>query len=331
MTSDIQIGKYKSIKPYAVKWRSSVLGIIETCTIALPRATYLITNLNVTDDNTIALNSMTKVPNGKSIFNEGDKVSVSLGYDRKNTLRFMGFIKRINQTDRLEIECEGYNYQLPKVFNKSYASTTVKNILIDLTQGTDIKIDKSTADVKVSNVRFKNATGLQVLEWIQKELHLAVYFAFDSIYVGTLYGRRVGNKKLRIGWNTVDDKDFKQRRKDENVLIQLVDKDSKGAVKKTKSDERKYSQTKEVKIKSGLEETIRKQIANDLQARENYRGYEGSILCFLVPGIEKSDVVTLDNKRFPERSGQYFAETVEGSFDSNGGRQKVTLNFFGLM
>lgn len=302
-----------------MKWRSSVLNIIETSTIALPRATYLKNNLNATEDNTVK---------SSVVFNEGDKVVVNLGYDGKNTQRFIGFVKRINQTDRLEIECEGYNYQLPKAFSKSYASTTVKEILTDLTQGTDIKIDQSTADVKVSNVRFKNATGLQVLEWIQKELHLVVYFSFDSLYVGTLYGRRKGKKKLRVGWNTVDDKDFKQRRTEENVLIQLVDKNSKGSVKKTKSDERRYSQTKEVKIKAGLDEALRKQIANDLQARENYRGYEGSILCFLVPDIEKSDVVELENKRFPERSGQFFAETIEGSFDSNGGRQKVTLNYF---
>lgn len=318
MTSDIQVGKYK-VKPHSVKWRSSVLSIIETSTIALPRATYLKNNLNATEDNTVKRSV---------VFNEGDKVVVNLGYDGKNTQRFIGFVKRINQTDRLEIECEGYNYQLPKAFSKSYASTTVKDILTDLIQGTDIKIDQSTADVKVSNVRFKNATGLQVLEWIQKELHLAVYFSFDSLYVGTLYGRRKGKKKLRVGWNTVDDKDFKQRRTEENVLIQLVDKNSKGSVKKTKSDERKYSQTKEVKIKAGLDEALRKQIANDLQARENYRGYEGSILCFLVPDIEKSDVVELENKRFSERSGQFFAETIEGSFDSNGGRQKVTLNYF---
>lgn len=319
MTSEIQIGQYK-VKPHAVVWRSSVLSIIETSTISLPRVTYLQNKVNGTEDNTVK---------GSFVFREGDKVSVKIGYDGKNSLRFMGFVKRINQTDRLELECEGYNYQLPKVFNKSYASTTVKNILADLTLDTDIKIDESTANVKVSAVRFKNASGLQVLEWIQKELHLAVYFAYNCIYVGTLYGRRKEKKKLRAGWNTVSDKDFKQRRTDENVLIQLVDKDAKGEVKKTKSDEQKYSQTKEIKIRAGLTAELKKQIANDLQNRENYRGYEGSVLCFLEPDIEKSDVIIFEDRRFPERSGEFFAETVEGRFDSSGGRQNVTLNYFG--
>lgn len=296
------------------------MQIVESCVITLPRIQYLKNSLDKTQDSSVG-NSV--------VFNEGDKVIVKLGYNGKNTRRFEGFIKRINKNERLELECEGYNYQLPKSFSKSYANTTVKELLNDLIKGTDIKIDSNSVDAKLTNVRFKNSTGMKVLEWLQKEIHLAVYFYFDTLYVGTLYGRKRGRKKLRIGWNVVDEKDFKQRRTDENVLIQLVDKDSKGTVKRTKSDEKKYSQTKEVKIRSGLDAALKKAIANDLQSRENYRGYEGSLLCFLVPDIEKSDVVEIIDKRFPERSGDFFAETIEGSFDSNGGRQKVTLNYYG--
>lgn len=328
MTSDIQVGKYR-VKPYSVKWRSSVMGIVETCTIALPRVTYMQYVLPATDDNTAALTPEAKVQKNKLVFSEGDKVTVSLGYDGKNKPRFTGYIKRINQTERLELECEGYSYLLPKVFNKSYASTTVRNILTDLTEGTAIRIADKTADVKVQNVRFKNASGLQVLDWIQKELHLAVYFDFDSIYAGTLYGWQKDTVKLRLGWNTVDDKDFRKRKTDQNVRIQLVAKDSRGSVKKTKSDERRYSQTREVKIKAGLDSAIMKQIANDLQSRENYRGYEGSIVCFLQLAIQKSNVVEISDNRFPERAGLFFVETIEGSFDSGGGRQKITLNYFG--
>lgn len=319
MTSNIQVGRY-TVKPHSVKWRTGVMHLIETCTIALPRASYMKNELNVTEDNT---------KSGSVVFKEGDPIDVALGYDTRNVMRFKGFVKRINQTERLELECEGYNYQLPKVFSKSYASTTLKAILTDLIEGTDIKLSDKMAEVKVASVRFKNATGLQVLEWIKKELHLAVYFDFQTLYAGTLYGWRKDTIKLRLGFNTVDDKDFKQRKTDKNVLIQLVAKDSKGSTKKTKSDERKYSQTKEVKIKAGLDSEIMKKIANDLQNRENYKGYEGSITCFLEPVVQKSNVIDVDSPRFPEKSGLYFVENVEGSFDANGGRQKVTLNYFG--
>jgi hypothetical protein len=321
MTSDIQVGKYR-VKPNAVKWRTSVLSIVETCTISLPRAAYMRYNLPATEDNTGEARN-------KLLFNEGDKVSVSLGYDGKNKPRFAGYVKRINQGDRLELECEGYSYLLPKAFNKSYAKTTVRDILLDLTAGTAIRIAEQTADVAVTNVRFKNASGLQVLEWMQRELLLAVYFDFDKIYAGTLYGWRKDAVKLRLGWNTVNDKDFKKRVTDKNVLIQLVEKDSKARVKKIKSDEKKYSQIKEVKIKAGLQESLLKDIANDRQKRENYRGYEGSVTCFLEPKFEKSNVADIEDRLLPERSGRFFVETVDGSFDANGGRQKITLNYWG--
>lgn len=318
MTSDIQIGKYR-VKPSAVKWRSSVMSVVETCTIALPRIIYLKTDEETTDH---------KEHQGELVFAQGDKVSVSLGYDKTNAMRFKGFVKQINQSEKLELECEGYSYQLPKEFSKSYAATTVRDILTDLLAGTDIKISDKIASVKVTNARFKNASGLQVLEWMQKELLLSVYFDFDALYVGTLYGWQKETVKLKLGWNTADDKDFKKRKTDTNVLIKLVEKDSKGSTKKTKSDEKKYSQTKEVKIKAGLDAAILRAIANDKQARENYRGYEGSVTCFLLPAIEKSNVVEVLSPRFPEKAGLFFAETIEGSFDSSGGRQKVTLNYF---
>lgn len=328
MTSNIQIGKY-TVKPYSVKWRSSVLSIVETCTIALPRVTYMQYSLQATDDNTLAQVPVNKIPKNKLVFNEGDKVIVSLGYNGKNKLRFTGYIKQINQTEKLELECEGYSFLLPKVFSKSYALTTVKDILADLTQGTEIKVAEETIDVKVSNVRFKNFSGLQVLEWIQKELHLAVYFDCESIYVGTFYGWQKNTVKLNLGWNTADDKDFKKRKIDSEVLIQLAAKDSKGNTKKTKSGQQNFNQIKEIKINAGLDSAKMKEIANDLQSRENNRGYEDSITCFLEPMLQKSNLVNIEDNLFPERSGLLFVETIEGTFNSEkGGRQKIILNSF---
>jgi hypothetical protein len=325
MTSNITIGKYK-VKPSAVKWKTSVLSPFNTCTISLPRIIYLKNNLEGK-----STKNLTKKKNPTFVFSEGDKVQVELGYDGRNTLRFSGFVKWLNVTETLELECEGYSYQLPKVFNNSYQSVKVKKLLTDVTQGTDIVIFDKIPEVTLKNVRFKNASGWQVLEYLQKEIHLTPFFDNEILYVGTRFGYRDKNQKpvkLQIGWNTAEDKDFKKRKTEKNVKINLVEKNSQGEIKKTKSDEKKYSETKEVKIKSGLNETILKEIANDLQTSENYTGYQGSITCFLEPYINKSDVVQIIDNRFPEREGLFFVETVEGSFDSSGGRQKVTLNYY---
>lgn len=322
MTSYIEIGKYL-VKPSAVKYRRSVTNYIDSCTISLPKLLYVKTNdLNATVD--------LKEAKPADLFKEGDKVWVELGYNNKTGLRFTGFIKVINYTDKLDIECEGYSYLLPKEFNASYSSTTVKKILQDLTKGTEIQVSSKIPDVAVKNVRFKNASGRQVLEWIQKEIHLSVFFDFERLYAGFRYGLKNDKKpvKLRINWNTVEDKNFKKRTIDKNLQIKLVDKNSKGEVKKIKSDEKRYSQTQEIKVKSGIADSILKLIANDMQAQKNYQGYEGTLTAFLEPVINTSDVVQVIDAKYPEREGLFFVETIEGKYDSGGGRQTVTLNYY---
>jgi len=50
----------------------------------------------------------------------------------------------------VRIECEGYVHQLQKVFlNKSYSTTTIRQILTDLTTGTDIVLSKEIPDVPI--------------------------------------------------------------------------------------------------------------------------------------------------------------------------------------
>lgn len=324
MTSDIIIGKY-NVKPTSVKWKTSVLSASNTCTISLPKSIYLVSNLT---DETKEINEKKKQ---NIVFTEGDNVILKLGYNKRDEIRFTGFIKTITVTDALELECEGYSYKLPKVFNASYRSVTLKKLLLDVTKGTDIQISDKIPEVVLKNVRFKNYTGWQVLEYLQKEIHLTPFFDNEILYVGTRFGYRNKDQepiKLQIGWNTVEDKELKKRKTEKNVKITLVEKNSKGQVKKIKSDEKKYNETKEVKIKSGINEEIQKQIANEMQTSENYSGYQGSITCFLEPYINKSDVVEIIDKRFPEREGLFFVETIEGSYDSSGGRQKITLNYF---
>lgn len=320
MTSDITIGAYRLVKPARVKWKTSVQNYIDTCTIELPRITYLKTTKSSTDD--------PRSQRQEYVFKEGDRVDVSLGYAGRNYRRFSGFIRRVEQGIPVKVECEGHCYELYNVvFSKTYTSTTVKQILTDVTVGTSIKLSASIPNVPLQNVRFKNATGIQVLEWIKEELKLAIYFNFDELFTGTLFGRPQDTIKLRIGWNTVKDDDFKQRVNDKNVRIVIQEKDETGKTKRTKSDEQKYSTDKAIKIRKGMPADLLKQIANRLQTKSNYAGYEGKIVTFLEPAAIKGMVAEVDGNRYPEKSGRYFIESVDGDFGPSGGRQNLELGF----
>lgn len=323
LTSDITIGKYKKVKPNKVTWKSDVGSFIDTCTITLPRITYLVNEIqSVTED--------LQNTNARKVYDikEGDKVIVLLGYDQRNQKRFEGFVKRVNMGIPVELECEGYGYQLYDIiFSKTYNKVSVKQLLNDLTQGTEIVVSSEVPDIPLTNVRFKNATGIQVLEWLKKECKLAVYFNLNEIYVGTLFGKVQKRVKARIGWNVVKDDDFRKKQVDKNLKIVIREKDQAGQVKKYKSDQQKYSDEKEIKVKAGIPSVFLKQIANRMQTKENYKGYEGSIELFLEPYITKGMVLELDGGMYPEKSGHYFIDAVSGEFGSSGGRQTATLGF----
>jgi hypothetical protein len=322
LTSDITIGSHAKVKPSKVTWKMDINSFTDTCTIELPRISYLKTVKTATEDK--------QEPNERKeyVFKEYDKISVLLGYDGNNVKRFEGFLKRVTMGIPVKIECEGYSYLLYDIiFSKTYSNVTVKQLLTDLCAGTEIVLSSEMPHIPLVDVRFKNATGFQVLEWLQKSCHLAVYFNFNELYVGTQYGKKGKRVKLKLGWNTIKEDDFKQRIVDKNVRVVIREKNDKGEVKKTKSDVQKYSDEKEVKIKAGIPADLLKQIANRLQTKKNYNGYEGELLTFLEPATNKGDTVEVDGFKYPEKSGSFFVECIEGSFGPSGGRQKIQLGF----
>lgn len=326
MTSDISVCGI-TVKPSAVKWRCSLTDYTDTCTIELPLSLYTKKN----GDKTIGEPSYNKLP-----FHEGGDVLVMLGYDKRNTTRFMGKILRINYAVPLQIECEGYSYDLRgKRFTKSYQKTTAYQLLKDLCADTDIIIQKKNiADLPLTNVWFKDFPALEVLDWLKKNCACRIWFDFDKLFLSpSMYSNKKDTVKLIPGFNTVKDDELKKSAADGEVRINIVSKDTTGKTKKTKSDKKQTSAQKsktekQLKVRSGLPSDYLKQVASSLDLEENHQGYEGSITCFLEPSFEKSMTVNIDDQKFPDRSGHYFVETVEGEFSASGGRQKLTLKHY---
>ncbi len=321
MSSDITIDG-TSVKPTSVEWKCSVSDFTDTCSITLPLSLYTKTSGTTTE---------TQETIRDVVFKEGMKVEVSLGYDGANTRRFAGFVSRIDRTAPLRLECEGYSWQLRKVrLTKSYESTNAKQILQDLISDTDIKLHESIPNIELKNVWFRDASGIQVLEWFQKECLCAVFFDFDTLYVGAnKFGIDKKAEKLKLGWNTVQDNELQKSTSEKNVQINIVEKDTAGEVKRTKSEEKKYSSTKDVQARAGLPADFLREVAAQMQTDENYQGYQGRVTCFLVPSFEKSMVADITDERFTDRAGKYFVETVEGSYSSSGGRQTLTIKNYG--
>jgi hypothetical protein len=319
LSSEINIGNLKKLNPSAVKWRCSVSNFTDTCTISIPLRPY------VKNDS-----------QNKTAFQEGDKVEVRLGYNDRNKLVFKGFIRRVNFAKPLMLDCEGYSYPLKDiVFTKSYVKTTIKQILSDLTKDTGILLSQMIPDVTLKNVTFSKTPGLKVLEWFKKECACTVFFDFDYLYVGaSKFAIQKKTEKLLIGWNTVEEKELKKDISDIEIQINITEKSDDGSHKNTLGKVNKkngkwiYTTTKQVKVRSGLPESFRREIAKELAALENFSGYKGNVMAFLEPHFEKSMVAEIIDKDYPDRNGKYFIEQVDGAYGVGGGRQKLTLRYY---
>lgn len=318
LTSEVTIDHYK-IAVHAMSWRMSVDNFVNTAVIKLPAIAMLKRKADVYE----------RVQTGQQI-KEGMPVEIKAGYDGENDSHFKGFVRRIVYKSPLEVECEGYSYQLRKKnFNKSYRSGfKLKKLLADLVEGTDIKLSSKIPDVAIqSNVPFKNFRGVDVLEWIKDSLLLTVYFYSDTLYVGLRETVIPGEVKYRLGWNTVKDDDLKFNTDKEFAQVKIVVKQPRkrdGAVSRGIKDS-KYTDTLVKSVKVRMDDGFLNDLAADQKKVLSNRGYEGNITAFLKPFAAPSMTAIIEDTKYPERTGRFFIEGVEGDFGPNGGRQKVKI------
>lgn len=319
LSCNVIIGNFKPIKATALTWKRSIRNYTDIATIKLPSICMLKKQGDQYEGD--------RVETGLQ-FAEGMPVEIHAGYNGQNKTRFKGFISRINYNIPLELECEGYSYLLRKKtgINKSYSNTTVKQIATDLIEGTSIKLSDDIPNIPIPKVVFRNANGIQVLEFLKEKCLLTVYFDFDVLYIGLLQTNPKQVVKFRLGWNVIKDSElkFSANREFADVRIKLVNRQNDGT-KLTSFYGPEDGNVVEKKISLIDDDTTLRAIAEQERNRVVNRGYEGGITAFLEPIVSPGDAAQLDDKKYPARAGKYFVEEVEGSFSVSGGRQKIKI------
>ncbi|MFS2189812.1 hypothetical protein ACCC92_24260 [Mucilaginibacter sp. Mucisp84] len=318
LTSIVQIGSYQlrgGVNNVAIK--RSVKDMIDTAIIKIPGIG------RVTGKDTLPASSIET----SKLFQEGDKVSILLGYNNDNRNEFQGFVRRVTPSIPVTIECEGYAWQLRrKRVLKSWKSVTLKEFLKELVSDTDIKLSPFIPDMSLTNLTVNHANALKTLEYIKDKLHLAVYFQFDTLYVGLEEGVPGSRVKYRLGYNTIRDDQLKYRlASDTKVLVRLVTGKGKKAKRALIEVGDKDGSLIEKTITNVTSDADLKRIANDLLTQAKYTGYEGSITGFLQPYCQPCDTAGIIDRMYNERGGNYFAEGVEVDFGTNGAQRKVHI------
>jgi hypothetical protein len=160
LNSDITLGSFKAVKPVSVKIEKSMLQYTDKAVITLP-----ITARIKTPDTSVSETLETA-----KAFSEGDAVTIRLGYNGSLKTEFEGFVSRVNFTSPVEIECEGYSYQLRKrTYQKTFVKASLLAVLKFLVAGTDIKLDEAQIPAFViDKLVLQKHSGTEALEAIKK-------------------------------------------------------------------------------------------------------------------------------------------------------------------
>lgn len=332
MTSDIKVFKKEiagqkpvilSFKPSSLNWKVSVDNLCDTASLTIPTLCRL-------KDKFKHYENVSERSSTAESFNVGDRIEIYAGYDGKNDLQFKGFITRINFTTPLNVDCEGYSYQLRKqIINKSFGKTTVNDVLKYLIQDTDIKLSaKMPKRIDFEPHPFNNKNGIQVIEFLKEKYFLSCFFEYDNLFIGHLAAYKSVSVKHRLDWNVVNSPELLfSTYTGSIVLIQGESQKADGTKLKIKATNNPNpGAIKKIKL---LTKTVSDmQLAvNAAQDKVNQKGFSGSITTFLKPFVRPGMTTVITDEKHKERQGSYFVESVEGSFGTDGGRQKIGIAF----
>ena len=262
----------------------------------------------------------------EDVIKAGDPVLFQAGYDGNNRDVFQGFISRITPGKYpLKLECEDEFYRLKRQgsITKAYETTTLRDLLRDLIP--DAELAEGLPSITLSNFLVDNATRAEVLQELSDAYGLAVYYRGGQLYVGLPYFETIeGQPVFGITENVADDQLEFQKREQIQLAIRAVSIQPDGSkveaqVGNAGAETRTlyyYNITSKRKLKTLA--------AADLE-RYKYSGYRGNFTAFGIPKVVHSQIITLRDKRFRERTGDYLVKSVRTQFGPSSFRQTIEL------
>lgn len=254
----------------------------------------------------------------------GDPVEIRLGYDGQMNTEFIGYVKRLNYKVPFEIECEDEYYNTRSVncvFSKK--ETSLKQCLSTVLPG--IKLG-SCIDLTLKNFVVNNKPGSWLLGYLKKEYGLTIFFDINGkLYAGKAHDVQGDKVKYQLRFNVIKDDDLKfQLAEDVRLKVKAICYYKDGTKIEgelgEEGGENKTLYYYDVKDAKEL-----KMLAQEELKRYSFDGYRGKIETFLFPYALPGMVAVLDDPVYQERSGNYYIESVDVSFDTGGARRNVEI------
>lgn len=321
------------------------MNLIPTCDITIGNASFTAVNEVVVQRSihSLGATAVIKVPTTAiykqdeektmvetaKYFKRGDAVTIKLGYDGDNKIEFKGYLKQINASKPVELECEDALYLLrKKSINKSYKTVTLKNVITEITQNTAITIKSNDMpDMELTNFVLKDINAAVALQKIKDDYGISVFFDIENnLYAGLAYKLKGNNVKFELQANVINFDDLKYVI-EEDVKLKIKAVSFKPNGEKIEDEfgdgdgEIRTLHFYNIQDKAQL-----KLLAEQEIKKYKYEGYRGKITLFLTPFSQPCDIAQISDELYPERpSGNYYIESVETTFGMNGARKNVEI------
>lgn len=309
-TWHIKIGKYKLMMLDSCTIVRSVEQLVDTAEIVLPGAAF---------NKTIDIEKQ---------ISEGEKVAIELGYDGNNRLEFEGYLKSISTDDGIiKLNCEDSLYLFRKRVNDAEhknikLSNLINTVISEIGINCSVECDYN---VTYDKFVFYQATAYDVLKKVQEDLKANIFFTNNTLHVHAPYKIIASSETVKIDFAVNNEKSSLKYVKaaDKNIEIELTI---------TKPDGKKLTKT------AGKSEGEKKQFASpttnpaemDSLAKEIYNsyvydGYEGSITGWLIPYVEPTYKISLNDADYEHKNGTYYVTGTKVSFSKEGGVREIKL------
>ena len=311
----IEIGDFvfRAIHDLSITKSIEMLG--DTCVIKLP------TRFKVRQGNKLLFT--------EEVLKKGDDVKVTLSYQGKyEGVEFIGKVSRIKTSFPLEVHCEDLMYVLKrKLIVKSWiTSVTLKDILQEITQGTEVAVAENIPEVTLDKYIIARKNGAQALEDLKKELSLTAFIDDDNkLYCGLAQSTNFNQKAVYdLNYNLVENKlEFKTS--DElklKVRYEYIAPDNTRTQVEV-GDENGDIRTFHTSVVS--DPVKLSELATAELEKLKYDGYRGSITSFLIPYATRGMTAVVMDSTHPNRDGRYFIKKVTTTFGLQGARRIVEL------
>lgn len=320
----VTIGNNKFRGVHSVEIKRSITSLTGTAKIKVPATAVL----KQTDGSRLNVLTAQQVK-------RGDKVEIELGYNGKLNKEFSGYVKRVNYTQPVEIECEDAVFLLrSKKIKKSYKKSegvTLRRVLTDILDGTGIKFDTGGAEVNIETLLLASKSGDEVpceeaLNFVLERYGLVGYFdTSQKLFVGLRYGKRLGTVKYKLGWNTISEDELKYyKAEDMKYRVKAVYYNSLGKKKAIEVGDGDGS-IRTIYLTGVKSDGDVKTLAENELNKWKFDGYAGKIKAFLQPFAEPGSIISLEDTKYSQRSGNYYCEGIEIEFGDKGARRTIEI------